>query len=428
MCSPPPSPCRPLNSNEKKGTEIDDMMMPTTSSFLLCRPFLSWCATGIWLSVILRADRCLALKQPNVLFIMTYQHRYDALRRVQDELSSYHDKHRIRTPNLDRLSKQGALMKTAYTQCPVCGPARTVLRTGCTIERTGVQTNPLPDDALIRSTPSCSRIKSTSWRVLTRFWWKISKWHISDRLYYRRDGKSPAVQYNDYNFFKASPTFRTSSSEVMLKSYLSYFQNRGDVKWSFDAGQQQDTYSTYPYTPIAVNSRFGKPTNTSMSGFNSFDSDQTSQAGNYSLNKKYSSSFLTHDIALRALNRLAAQKQPFILTVSYHHPHSRYMAPFEYLAYYWDKRDQLFTTPNVHVPLDDSTSYYNVKEQKSLFDAGYCDEDNVKKWAVYYAMIEQIDTLIGIMLDRLDKLGLTNKTLLVLPNLHRRNLLQQPLR
>jgi arylsulfatase A-like enzyme len=205
----------------------------------------------------------------------------------------------------------------------------------------------------------------------------------------------------------------------MLKSYLSYFPNRGDLKRSFNAGQQQDTYSTYPYTPIAVDSRFGKPTNTSMTGFNSFDSDQTSQAGNYSLNQKYSSSFLSHDNALRALNRLAAQKQPFILTVSYHHPHPPDMAPFEYRAYYWDKRDQLFTTPNVHVPSDDSTSYYNVKEQKSLFDAGYCDEDNVKEWtAVYYAMIEQIDTLIGIMLDRLDKLGLTNKTLVIFTSDH----------
>jgi hypothetical protein len=29
-------------------------------------------------------------------------------------------------------------------QCPVCGPARTALRTGCTIERTGIQHNDLP--------------------------------------------------------------------------------------------------------------------------------------------------------------------------------------------------------------------------------------------------------------------------------------------
>eukprot|EP00591_Stephanopyxis_turris_P012122 CAMPEP_0195530066 /NCGR_PEP_ID=MMETSP0794_2-20130614/32811_1 /TAXON_ID=515487 /ORGANISM="Stephanopyxis turris, Strain CCMP 815" /LENGTH=50 /DNA_ID=CAMNT_0040661479 /DNA_START=134 /DNA_END=283 /DNA_ORIENTATION=- len=50
---------------------------------------------------------------------MTDQQRFDTIRRVQDDLSSYDGKLKIRTPNLDRLSLQGAHFKNAYTQCPV---------------------------------------------------------------------------------------------------------------------------------------------------------------------------------------------------------------------------------------------------------------------------------------------------------------------
>jgi arylsulfatase A-like enzyme len=80
------------------------------------------------------------------LFLITDQQRYDAIGRVQHELAAYNGTLKVRTPNLDRLSQDGAYVRTVYTQCPVCGPARTSLRTGCTIERTGVQTNPLTDN------------------------------------------------------------------------------------------------------------------------------------------------------------------------------------------------------------------------------------------------------------------------------------------
>lgn len=91
--------------------------------------------------------------KPNILFIVTHQQRYDSIRRVQDELSFfYNGKLKIRTPNLDRLSREGVYFRNAYTQSPVCDAARTSLRTGCTIERTGVQTNPL-DDAVNRLNP-----------------------------------------------------------------------------------------------------------------------------------------------------------------------------------------------------------------------------------------------------------------------------------
>jgi arylsulfatase A-like enzyme len=366
--------------------------------------------------------------KPNILIITTDQQRFDAIRRVQDELSSYDGKLKIRTPNLDRLSNEGAYVRTAYTQCPVCGPARVSLRTGCTIERSGVQSNDQADDVeldlinpqlfqdKINQLEGLDQILVEDHGYLSEYY---GKWHMPERLYHSRDGSSRAVTYNDYKYSQAAFDFRPVSWDRMLKSYLSHFATNGYFNKIFEPGQQEDPYSTYPYTPISLDSRFGLLTNTSLDHFSKFDDSQDSQMGNYTLGQDYSASFLNHDVALRALNRLALQEKPFMLTVSYHHPHPPFMAPFEYLSYYWDQRHMLFTSPNVDIQLDDSTSYYTPREQERLKDAGYCNADNVKEWtAVYYALVEEIDTLVGIMLDRLDELGIADNTLVVFTSDH----------
>jgi hypothetical protein len=81
--------------------------------------------------------------RPNVLLIMADQMRFDMIRSVQEELRHYDGHFKIETPNLDRLKQQGVYFRNAYCQCAVCAPARTTIRTGCTIERSGIQHNDL---------------------------------------------------------------------------------------------------------------------------------------------------------------------------------------------------------------------------------------------------------------------------------------------
>ncbi|MEO7650033.1 MAG: sulfatase-like hydrolase/transferase, partial [Bryobacteraceae bacterium] len=61
-------------------------------------------------------------KRPNVIVILTDQHRFDAL--------AAHGNGIIRTPNLDRLAAQSANFSSAYVQSPVCVPSRVTLLTG----------------------------------------------------------------------------------------------------------------------------------------------------------------------------------------------------------------------------------------------------------------------------------------------------------
>ena len=68
-------------------------------------------------------------KRKNLLFIMTDQQRFDALSLAGNTV--------LQTPNLDKLGKEGAYFKNAYTPCAVCGPARSSILTGFTVENTG---------------------------------------------------------------------------------------------------------------------------------------------------------------------------------------------------------------------------------------------------------------------------------------------------
>src|SRR5919109_1680959 len=59
--------------------------------------------------------------RPNVLLFMTDQQRWDALGCVGGWLE---------TPNIDRLAREGVRFANAYTNAPVCVPARVSLATG----------------------------------------------------------------------------------------------------------------------------------------------------------------------------------------------------------------------------------------------------------------------------------------------------------
>ncbi len=70
------------------------------------------------------SDKFQTGKKPNILFIMTDQHRGDCIGCDGNSV--------IKTPNLDRLAKEGALFSNAYSCTPTCTPARSAILTGLT--------------------------------------------------------------------------------------------------------------------------------------------------------------------------------------------------------------------------------------------------------------------------------------------------------
>ncbi len=62
------------------------------------------------------------MKRPNILFLMSDQHRAD--------ITGYEGNTVIRTPTLDRLASTGVVFRHAYTPSPICVPARQCMMAG----------------------------------------------------------------------------------------------------------------------------------------------------------------------------------------------------------------------------------------------------------------------------------------------------------
>ena len=71
------------------------------------------------------------MRKPNVIFILVDDMGYA-------DLSSYGSKD-IRTPNIDRLAKEGVKLTQAYSNGPVCTPTRAALMTGRYQQRVGLE-------------------------------------------------------------------------------------------------------------------------------------------------------------------------------------------------------------------------------------------------------------------------------------------------
>ncbi len=81
------------------------------------------------------------MNKANVLYIMCDQFRFDCISALGNDT--------ISTPNFDRLVRRGASFTNAYSPCPVCVPARYVIRTGKEPFNVGSYCNedPLPINA-----------------------------------------------------------------------------------------------------------------------------------------------------------------------------------------------------------------------------------------------------------------------------------------
>jgi choline-sulfatase len=80
--------------------------------------------------------------QPNILIIMTDQQA--------PQFSGPYGHPTVKTPTLDRLASEGVVFENAYTNCPICVPARMSYMTGRYVQNIGIWDNgvPLPEDTI----------------------------------------------------------------------------------------------------------------------------------------------------------------------------------------------------------------------------------------------------------------------------------------
>ncbi|MCF8379625.1 MAG: sulfatase-like hydrolase/transferase [Bacteroidales bacterium] len=326
-------------------------------------------------------------KQPNILIIMTDQQAWDAAGYAGNDI--------IKTPNLDRLAREGVNFSHAITPCPVCAPARTSILTGRLTESTTIREN---NDS---KTGEC---KYPSFDEIL-----VSQGYKSE--YY---GKfhSPEQMARVY---MNPPIEGLEGTEQIVRwepIYVKYIQDNFK-KRPLKKGELYETTfygGTVPYK-LDPTDRYYKYMDTGIIPVEE-SKKSLSQAdihGVLDLPAEYTITAIQGKQAIGALERLKDEK--FILTCSFHCPHVPITPSEPYASLY--KTEDMITSGSI----EDRRENSPYSPGKEIYP--YSDREMVKYMtANYYAFVTEIDDWLGKILDKADELNLTENTLVVFVSDH----------
>jgi len=325
--------------------------------------------------------------KPNLLFIMTDQQRWDTLSIAGNKI--------LKTPNLDKLAREGAYFEKTYTQCAVCGPARSSMLTGHTVAKTKVITNKqayVSEDTGIMPMKTYDEILSQNGYECEYY----GKWHAP--IFRARLYNNPVTMAGIH---------KTELGPGLKETYMQYLNPLYPDR-ELKEGEFKDTLTERPYRPYPLDKRF----DLKKKGKNSdIRVGQSDIHGVTQIPAKYHMPAFEAGEALHALEKL--KDKPFSITCSFHHPHPPYLATEEYIKFY--PADKMVPPANISDDMADSP-YINMKKRTRK---DYSDPTKIQHFiAEYYALVKEVDDQIGMLLDKLDEYGLTDNTMVVFVSDH----------
>lgn len=102
-------------------------------------------------------------RRPNIIFIMADDHAYQAISAYGSTL--------IQTPNIDRIAREGAIMKNGFVTNSVCSPSRAVILTGKYSHLNGLRDNGTYFNGAQQTLPKILRANGYKTAI-------IGKWHL----------------------------------------------------------------------------------------------------------------------------------------------------------------------------------------------------------------------------------------------------------
>ena len=317
--------------------------------------------------------------KPNLLFIMTDQQRWDALSIAGNRV--------IKTPNLDRLAKEGAFFENAFSACPVCVPARMCILTGSATQTTGIRCN-YDDDR-----KGYAKILTFDNILAERGVWTeyYGKWH------------SPTWRALDYK------TFVTYDHD-----YHKYLDKHVPAREAREGEQIDILYSHRPYKPDPIDMRYGLPPGAQPTGEDGkpFNIIQPDCLGCLDVPAEHTPTAFCADRTIEALERLKDRR--FSITCSFHHPHSPMTPSKPYHGMY--PAPDMSLPASINDPMTNSP-YAIARKMKNLVTNRPKD---MFRYMIsdYYGLVNEIDHHVGRILDKLKELGLEKNTLVIFTSDH----------
>ena len=300
----------------------------------------------------------------NVLFITI-----DDLR---PQLGCYGDS-LVKSPNIDRLAGQGMLFERAYCQQALCGPSRSSFMTGLYPTTTGI------------------------YNIETHFREVMPNVVTMPQLF-KKNGYESVGLYKVFHLVGFDPDG---------------FGNLNDTA-SWTRPLWLPTRSGYgPYGDSIFQASYQACLQKGPLGYKNIPRSLAYEA------PEVADSMLNDgETALQAIRYLQELKDTnFFMAVGFYHPHLPFTAPQKYWNLY--SRDQL-KLPDNQYPPHDAPSYVMVSDKELRSYTNIPDKDifsdSLKKDLLhgYLASISYVDAQVGLILDELDRLGLRDKTIVVL--------------
>jgi len=324
----------------------------------------------------------------NLLYLMTDQQRYDALSIAGNTV--------LDTPNIDRLGREGVYFENAYSCCPVCVPARMAMLTGTSIDSNGVIKNENARDENITPDSLCHTVRTYD-EVLIENGYRgeyYGKWH------------SPAVRALAYDNRPIGMAGLNSHPELGI-GLAGVYREYLDVHVPERPAREGELFYRGTgrfYRPDPLDERFDaadpyEPYNTQAGMYGCLDIPREHTRNAFDANQ-----------TIDALERL--QDEPFTLHCSFDPPHPPMVSTEYYHSQYDPKKMPLpesFDDPMVDSPY--RKKWEGLSHYRNRDTIGYMI-------ANYYALVKEVDDQVGRILDKLDALGLSDRTLVVFTSDH----------
>ena len=198
---------------------------------------LAW--TWLWVAWALLATPGLGAQRPNILVILTDDQRWDALGIVQQELGNGALFPWFKTPNLDRLAREGVRFANAFVTTSLCSPSRASFLSGRPARRHRVLNNftEYPDD--LPGYPG--RLHDAGYETAY-----IGKWHMGEDNDAQRPGFDHWMSHrgqgnyfdNEFNVNGARRRFPGYYTTVVTEAAVDWIRRDHSRPWLLVLGQK----------------------------------------------------------------------------------------------------------------------------------------------------------------------------------------------
>jgi arylsulfatase A-like enzyme len=307
------------------------------------------------------------MKRPNILFILTDQHRLSAV--------GAYGPTPCRTPRIDELARDGVLFENAYTTCPVCSPARATIMTGQYPHTHGITGNIHDISCAVHELQDRPGLLSRRLQAAGYSLGYTGKWHLGTDTTAAFGATNTPVLPRDVGFEGQNFPGHGNGGHGFAE-YREYLERGG---WQ---------HRVKPWSEKSPNIWFsGELEGPAESTVEHFLAD--------------------HTISL--MERFRTKGRPFFIWHNFWGPHIPYWVPGEYLELYRNVEIppwQNYGWPSRQIPGPHHVVIHPDHERLQWND-----------WATtiryYYAFATLIDAEIGRMIDHLRTSGLLEDTVIV---------------